>query len=170
VIDQLTGGLDGCYFSTLPFEQLVVNPGNARQCSGPLFSDPCGSFAGNIDIVYLPAASSLTPDTPEFLSALGLGGINAIGGNFRIFVTGLQGLGTIAPDVFASLIAVGGYFSVVDDAVPPAITSIGGLTSLVQVILSSLSDLMRLSNIHAQEFTKHVLPKHFILLLYSMSV
>jgi hypothetical protein len=141
VVDQLTGGLNGCYFSTLPFEQLLVNPGDSTQCSGPLFTDPCGSFAGNIDIVYFPASSPATPSTRDFLDTLGLGGINSIGGNFRVFVTDVQNLGTIAPEVFAGLVTVGGSFSVVDLSVPPAITSIGGLTSLVQVSLFSLSDI-----------------------------
>jgi hypothetical protein len=147
VIDQLTGGLDGCYVSTLSFEQLLLDPGNVTQCTGPLFGETCGTFFGNIDIVYFPATSSLTPDTLEFLRTLGLADINAIGGNLRIFVTGLQGLGTIAPNLFTGLLGVAGNLSVADDAVPPAITSIGGLTSLVQVILSSLSDLMRPFNI-----------------------
>jgi hypothetical protein len=134
VIDTLTGTLDGCFYANVSYEQLVADPSQEMQCSGLLFGNPCGSFAGNLDIVIYPGGPSVIPSTRDYLSTLGLADVNLVGGNVRVIVTGLQGLGTIAPDVFTGLVAVEGSFSVVDDAVPPAITSIGGLTSLAQVI------------------------------------
>eukprot|EP00884_Botryococcus_braunii_P012371 jgi/Botrbrau1/21134/Bobra.0061s0028.1 len=130
VLDFLSTQSGGCQYALVPFTQ--VTQSNVVACTGNIFGGTtCGSYAGNIDIVYVPATQSLAPNTVAYLNTLGLGNINYIGGDLRVIVSQLTGV--LSPAMFPNLQYINGGFLVADDGTPPKIQSIGGLNKLQQV-------------------------------------
>eukprot|EP00884_Botryococcus_braunii_P012369 jgi/Botrbrau1/21132/Bobra.0061s0026.1 len=130
IIDLLTVQQGGCYYARAPFTQLGQS--NPVQCTGNLFGGTnCGSYFGNIDIVYTQGSTTITPNTLAYLNTLGLGNVNFIGGDLRIIFVSVPG--PLSPAIFTNLQFVNGSFAVSDNSSPPIVRSIGGLTRLRQI-------------------------------------